>query len=106
MIPALSLLAGVLLGLGASAIPGTGFVCGSALLMGACALTSLRHHAWAAAAAMLMAGQCLAGWQASRWLELRVPVAGADTRVLVDGVIVTVPSREGASLRFDLASTH
>ncbi len=102
MISALSLLSGVLLGLGAAGVPGPGFLSASALLFATWLLSSLRHRPWACAAAMLLAGQCLAGLEASRWLALRVPVDGADDRMLVEGVIVSVPSREGAWVRFDL----
>jgi competence protein ComEC len=102
LIAALSLLAGVLLGLGSAAIPGPAYPWAAAGLFAAWLLSSLRHRPWARAAAMMLVGQFLVGMQAACWLDLRVPVDGADSRALVEGTIVNVPSRDGASLRFDL----
>lgn len=36
-----------------------------------------------------------------RWLALRVPPAGADTRLLLEGTVRGVPVRDGAEWRFD-----
>jgi competence protein ComEC len=99
---ALSLLAGVLLSL-TSAAPATPILgLSSALLVLAGWFSPWRHRRWAVAASWLLAGQCLAGFESSRWLELRLPVSGADSRVLVEGRVVGIPVRDGGTLRFDL----
>lgn len=51
---------------------------------------------------MLLAGQLLASGQAKSWYALRLPAPGADSRVLVEGVIEGVPERQGLALRLQL----
>ena len=53
---------------------------------------------------MVLAGQWLAFAQSHDWQERRLPDGGTDTRVLAEGRIATIPTREGVSLRFDLAT--
>ena len=102
MTAALSLLAGVLLGLLSAEQPDPAWQLAGLCLLAAWALSSWRHHGWCAACAMVMAGQLLAGLHCAHWLTLRLSEGGADTRVLVEGVIGSVPAREGGAWRFDL----
>ena len=53
---------------------------------------------------MVLAGQLLAFAQSYDWQKRRLPEGGSDTRVLAEGRVATIPAREGASLRFDLAA--
>jgi competence protein ComEC len=99
---ALSFLTGALLGLLSADIPGVCWQAAAAVLASFCMLSPLRHRRGVRACALLMAGQLLALAQAQHWLVRAMPIAGADTRVLVEGRIDSVPMREGETLRFDL----
>ncbi len=104
MIGALSLLAGVLLGLLSASFPDDAWWYAATAVVAWWLLSSWRHRTWGFGCAMLLAGQVLAGLQAQHWSTLLVS-AGADTRVLAEGWIEGVPAREGATLRFDLRAT-
>lgn len=98
MIAALSLLAGVLLGLGAPE-PTAGWWPWAACPV-AVGGAWLARGAWPVAAlAALVLGQVLATQATRTWQELHV--AAADTRLLLEGTVRGVPVREGAELRFD-----
>ena len=102
MIGALALLTGILSGLFAAAQPQPAWLlvaAASAMLVRvSClrALTSGRLLVW------LLTGMVLASMSTREWLALRIPAGSADTRVLVDGVILGVPARDGVELRFDV----
>jgi competence protein ComEC len=53
--------------------------------------------------ALLLAGMVLTWHSTQQWLGLRVEVP-SESRVLIEGQVSSVPAREGAELRFDLAS--
>ncbi|HEU5138199.1 MAG TPA: DNA internalization-related competence protein ComEC/Rec2 [Steroidobacteraceae bacterium] len=105
MTGALALLAGVLLGLFSASLPATSWL----LFAGASAVlafsTRLRKIAIARHLAALLAGMVI-GWASTlQWLALQVPADAADERLLVDGVIRSVPLRAGPELRFDIDAT-
>lgn len=102
MTAALSLLAGVLLGLLSADLPGVAWQVAAACLLTAWAFSSWRHQPACMACSLVLVGQLLAGLHSAQWLRLRLPEAGADTRVLAEGIIQSVPAREGVALRFDL----
>jgi competence protein ComEC len=105
VIGGLTLLAGVLLGLGSAAVPATAWMmiagAGAALVLA----SPLRRRAILSCAALLLAGMLLAWTGTRHWLSLRVPPSSADQRVLFEGRIISVPAREGTELRFDVAGT-
>ncbi len=103
MIDGLALLAGVLLGLGSSAQPTMFWLVTASASAGLVLLTPLRRCAMLHLAALLLLGLILAWGDTGRWLSLRVPATTADERVLFEGRILSVPAREGAELRFDVA---
>ncbi|MEJ0084344.1 MAG: DNA internalization-related competence protein ComEC/Rec2 [Pseudomonadota bacterium] len=105
MTGAFALLLGVLAGLGAADLPGTAWMACAALAIVITVTTSLRHCECGRLLTCVLAGLWLASSSASRWLDLRVLPAGADTRVLLEGVVVSVPEREGTELRFDAQVT-
>ncbi len=98
---ALSLLGGVLAGLLAAAGPHAGWsgiaLTGSTFVL----LTRLRHCVWLRSLAMGMFGMALASLSVARWQEMRLAPGGADSRVLLEGTIRGVPTRDGAEWRFD-----
>ena len=101
----LLLLAGVLLGLGSGSLPDEWWMMVAAASAALVFATPLRRRATLMRVALLLAGMLLA-WNSTRqWLALRVPVAAADTRLLVEGRILSVPAQESGELRFDVAVT-
>ncbi len=103
VIGALSLLCGVLLGLLSADVPAVLWQWAAAGLVAAWALSSGRHHPAASGCALLLVGQALGWAQADHWMQ-RALEPGA--RVLAEGCIVSIPERDGASLRFDLRTEH
>ena len=101
MTGALALLAGVLLGLGAVDLPGPAWMVGGAMGAAGALLTPVRHSWLARPLALALGGLCLTFFSIDRWLALRVLPVGADSRVLLEGRVVSVPQRDGAELRFD-----
>jgi competence protein ComEC len=67
--------------------------------------TQLRRRSLLGYGAMLVAGMLLAWHSMRSWQDLRMTTPMAETRVLFEGRLVSVPSREGAELRFDVAGT-
>lgn len=53
---------------------------------------------------MALLGQLLAYAHSHDWQQRRLPEGGAQVRVLVEGRVASIPAREGATLRFDLAA--
>jgi competence protein ComEC len=98
---ALSLLVGVLSGLCAVDLPGAGWTLCAFLAIAVTLSTPLRHLRLARSLACMLDGLLLAYFSTSRWLDLRVVPPGADTRVLLEGIVSSVPQREGLELRFD-----
>ncbi len=102
MIDGFILLAGVLVGLCATALPATWWMLtaiSSAVLV---LSTRLRHRSVLRRAALLLAGSLLVWIGTLHWLTLRVPASAPDSRLLFEGRIVSVPSREGTEVRFDI----
>jgi competence protein ComEC len=99
VIGALALLGGVLLGLSSADIPGLYWLLSVAGLLVAWRASSWRHHPASACAAWWLAGQLLASAHAHHWMQRSLT---GDARVLAEGRIVSVPERDGATLRFDL----
>jgi competence protein ComEC len=92
----------VLLSLCSVAIPDTAWRLAGFVLIVLVVSTRCRHRSTLRHGAMLVAGMLLA-WQSMQgWLDLRVTVPAAETRVLFEGRLVSVPAREGAELRFDV----
>jgi competence protein ComEC len=98
---ALSLLAGVLAGLGCAASPAIAWSWGAGLVCVAVLLSPLRTWRAARCLALLLGGLCLSGLVVARWQALRLPPGGAEQRVLLEGQIIDVPARDGAEVRCD-----
>jgi competence protein ComEC len=98
---ALTLLLGVLAGLGAAGLPGRTWTACAVVALTVVLLTPLRRRSSVRVLAFMLAGLWLAFFSTARWLDLRVQPRSADTRVLLEGVVISVPEREGAELRFD-----
>jgi competence protein ComEC len=97
---ALALVLGVLVALCAADLPGDIWMT-SAAAAPVALLTPLRRFAGCRLPAFMLAGMWLAFFSTARWLELRVEPTNADTRVLLEGVVITVPERAGAEIQFD-----
>lgn len=96
-----ALLAGVLAGLAAAAMPAAGWrwvALAAALLV---LLSPLRHRAWPRGLAVFVAGLWLALSAIHHWQSLRVVNTTPDTRLLLEGTVMSVPARDGAELYFD-----
>jgi len=99
---ALALLAGVLAGLGGARLPASAWVwCAGIAASAALLLPPLRRWRAARGVALALGGLCLAGCVMIHWQALRLAPAGPDTRVLLEGQILTVPARDGADVGFD-----
>jgi len=98
---ALSLLAGVLAGLGAATLPATAWLWCAGIASATVLLSPLRTWPRARCVALVLGGLCLAGVSVARWQALRVPPTGPDTRVLLEGQVLDVPARDGADVGFD-----
>ena len=101
MIGGLALVTGVLLGLGGARAPDAIWAwvaCASAIGV---LLSPLRTHATARRLALLLAGIAWVGIGVLQWQALRLVPSGTDTRLLLEGTVLTVPARHGAELRFD-----
>jgi competence protein ComEC len=101
VIGGLALLSGALLGLAAAAMPGMAWLYGSFCAVLVILATKLRHCPLPRRLALLLAGMTLVIFSTLRWQQLRVPPSSADTRVLLEGIVASVPVRDGAELRFD-----
>ncbi|HEU4779132.1 MAG TPA: DNA internalization-related competence protein ComEC/Rec2 [Steroidobacteraceae bacterium] len=101
MIGALALLSGVVLGLFSAALPGAPWLLAAGVSATLIFMTRLRKAATPRRLAALLTGMVLAWTSAHQWLALQLP-APADARLLVDGIIRSVPARDGAELRFDI----
>jgi len=106
VIGGLLLLAGILLALGSAAIPAAGWLTIAGASVAIVLLTPLRRHRVSSALALLLAGMLWAWIATLHWLALRVPVSAArsssDTRLLIEGRILSVPARDGTELQFDV----
>ena len=106
VIGSLALLAGMLLALFSTALPAMHWL----LVAGASAAlvltTRLGKIAIARQVAVLLAGMVFAWASTLQWLALQVPAASADKRLLVEGVIRSVPLRSGPELRFDMDAVN
>ena len=105
MIGGLLLLTGVLVGLGSAALPSLTWMIVASVSAMVVLLTPLRRCAISAGAALLLVGLGVAWAGTWHWLSLRVPASAADQRVLLEGRILSVPSREGAEVNFDVTGT-
>src|SRR5262245_32833350 len=105
MTGALALLAGVLAGLAAAQLPGEGWLWSAGSMAFGVLLTPLRTQPWPRRLAVLLVGLLLACVTTQRWQRLRVVSAHPDSRMLLEGEIVTVPARDGADFGFD-AEVH
>src|SRR5690242_4452422 len=98
---ALSLLAGVLAGLGcATSLPVAWLWC-AGIAGTAALLWPWRNCVAGRAVGLMLAGLCLAGSSVAHWQALRVVPAAPDQRVLLDGRVMSVPARAGADVGFD-----
>jgi len=101
MTGALALLAGVLAGLAAAQLPGEGWLWSAGSMAFGVLLTPLRTQPWPRRLAVLLVGLLLACVTTQRWQRLRVVSAHPDSRMLLEGEIVTVPARDGTDFGFD-----
>lgn len=101
MIGGLSLLAGVLLGLGAARLPHAAWAWIAAAASACVLLSPIRRVATARRLALLLAGIAMVCIATGRWQGLRLLPVAADSRVLLEGIVLTVPARRGAELHFD-----
>lgn len=99
MTGALSLLAGVLLGLLSAGVPGAGWQAAVAVLLAAWLVSAWRHEVLCRCMAMLLAGLLLSSLHARHWLDRALPREG---RWLAEGRIASIPERDGGALRFEL----
>ena len=100
MIGGLSLLLGVLLGLGSACLPDLWWTAGAGCAASLALLSPLRHDTCLRLLALLLAGMSLATFSTLRWQHLQLRAVG-DMRLLLEGTVVNVPARDGAELRFD-----
>jgi competence protein ComEC len=103
VIDGLAMLAGVLLGLGSAALPAAPWMLVASASVTLVLPTRLRHRTSLRFGAWLLAGMLLSWGGTRHWQSLRVPTSTADARLLFEGHILSVPAREGAELRFDVA---
>jgi competence protein ComEC len=101
MIGALALLAGVMVGLAGAHSISVGWLLAAACTIFCCALSSLRRHPWPRRIALLATGLVLTSAATLRWQELLVSTHGPDSRLLLEGQVISVPARFGAELGFD-----
>jgi competence protein ComEC len=98
---ALSLLAGVLVGLTSAQLPHSVWLQAAIVLVAVVLLTPLRVAVVPRRLALLLGGMALAWLPVARWTALHVPARAADERVLLEGHILTVPARDGGEFTFD-----
>jgi competence protein ComEC len=101
VIGAFSFLVGVLLGLAAARLPDAVWLYCSGGASAAVLLTPLRSCIALRCLAMVLAGLLLAQVVTRDWLDRRLAPQSPDTRVLLEGTISSVPTRDGADLQFD-----
>jgi competence protein ComEC len=100
VIGAISLLAGVLLGVGATASPGGHWVAVASILAASGCCTPWRRQRFTRIGVSVLAGMALATLHTHRWESLRLPVEPAASRGLFEGRIASVPEHDGVSVRF------
>jgi competence protein ComEC len=98
---ALSLLAGVLAGLGSARLPATWWLWCASIVCIAVLLAAPRGQRAARRLALLLGGSCLAWAMVAHWQALCLRPAGPDARVLLEGRILGVPAHDGPEIRFD-----
>ncbi len=103
MTGALALLAGVLAGLAAAQLPDSAWLWCAGTIAGAVLLSPLRAMPWPRRQALIVIGLLLACVATLHWQQARVAAAQPDSRVLLEGEIVSVPARDGAEFGFDAA---
>lgn len=101
MTGALSLLAGVLVGLGSARQPAPWWLWCAGIACAVALLSPLRAWRAARCLVLLLGGLCLAWGLVARWQASCLRPAGQDTRVLLEGQILGVPARHGAEIGFD-----
>jgi competence protein ComEC len=97
----LTCLAGVLAGLGAARTPGVGLLWVALGIAVVVLLSSLRCCAWPRWLALFLGGLALTLQATHEWQALCIVPAANDTRLLLEGMVVSVPARVGAEWRFD-----
>jgi competence protein ComEC len=98
---ALAMLAGALLGLCASGPVHVAWMWIAPVPIAGWAMSSA-FHARLRVPALLLLGLWITSVDAHAWMQLRLPVEGADQRGLLEGRILDVPERVGSSWRFDV----
>jgi competence protein ComEC len=98
---ALSLLVGVLAGLGCASSPSTPWLWCAGIGGMAVFLSPWRGGPAMRGLALVLVGLCVAGFTVVRWQALRMLPTGPDERVLLEGQILSVPARDGADVGFD-----
>src|SRR5436190_21518727 len=101
VVAGLSLLAGVLLGLAATAVPTLSWSLAAGLAAAFGLLSRARRSLAVCCLAWSLLGLALAGESTRHWLTLRLSPPERDARVLLDAVIDSVPVSDGAELGFD-----
>ncbi|HET9865012.1 MAG TPA: DNA internalization-related competence protein ComEC/Rec2 [Steroidobacteraceae bacterium] len=101
MTGALSLLAGVLVGLMSTRLPPAAWLSGAFALVALVWLTPLRVAPAPRRLALLLGGMVLACVPLARWAALHVPAREHDERVLLEGRILSVPAHAGGEYAFD-----
>jgi competence protein ComEC len=95
------LLAGVLAGLGAARTPDATSLWTALGVVVLVIVLPLRQCTWPRRLAQFLAGMALVLLATHEWQSLRVAPSGADSRLLVEGVVATIPTRVGSEWRFD-----
>src|SRR5262245_2587617 len=101
MTGALALLAGVVLALAGASVPSDTWFIATACTLGCCALSGLWRRPWPRRFALLALGSLLAGCATLHWQALLLTTGRPDSRLLLEGTVITVPARFGPELGFD-----
>ena len=102
MIGALALLAGVLVALGGAHALSLAWLLAAACAIACCALSGLWRHPWPRRIALLAVGTAARRWRdAALAVAARMPRQPHDSRLLLEGRVISVPARFGAELGFD-----
>ena len=105
MTGALALLAGVLLSLGSASLPVAAWMPVAGITVALVFATPLRRRPGLQIVALLLSGMLLAWGATAQWMNLHVAHSSDHPRLLFEGVVRTVPEREGVEVHFDMDGT-
>lgn len=98
---ALSFFAGVLLALAAARTLSVGWLFAATAALVCCALSGLWRQAWPRRIALFGLGLLMTQGVIKHWESLLLPANATYSRLLLEGIVIGVPARFGADLRFD-----